>query len=314
MLIRSIGEVIKARRVELGLTQEQLCEGICERVTLSRLENGKQSPSYGRVKALLQRLDLPDDRYTALLDEDELRREELKEEVSARVALFRNASIQEAPHLREKALEAIHALEDFNQGKDPLIQQYAARFKVSLGTPDGPYSLEASLSMLLEAIRITVPGFDLEQIGRFRYSREELALIICIANTYIRAKNQKSVLRIYRQLVQYTQDHGWDQPLYAERLAVILCNYALALSAAQQYREAVTVAQQGWDVCVKYNECQCLGVLLAIQANSYFHLDELAKSRERYYQAFYILSALKDISGLAHLRNDARDTLKLEFN
>ena len=75
-----IGEVIKRRRKALGLSQLELCEGICEVTTLSRIENGRQAPSYNRVKAILHRLDLPDDRYTALLDEDELRLEDLKRE------------------------------------------------------------------------------------------------------------------------------------------------------------------------------------------------------------------------------------------
>ena len=35
-----LGEYIKQRRLDLGLTQEQLCDGICEPMTLSRLENG----------------------------------------------------------------------------------------------------------------------------------------------------------------------------------------------------------------------------------------------------------------------------------
>lgn len=39
-----IGSIIRKRRQELGLTQEQLCRGICETVTLSRIENGKQTP------------------------------------------------------------------------------------------------------------------------------------------------------------------------------------------------------------------------------------------------------------------------------
>ena len=62
-----LGEYVKQRRLDLGLTQEQLCYGICEPMTLSRLENGKQTPSRNRINALLQRLGLPDDRYFALL-------------------------------------------------------------------------------------------------------------------------------------------------------------------------------------------------------------------------------------------------------
>ena len=66
-----LGEFIKQRRLELGLTQEQLCEGICEPMTISRIENGRQTPSRNRINALLQRLGLPDDRYYALLSKNE---------------------------------------------------------------------------------------------------------------------------------------------------------------------------------------------------------------------------------------------------
>ena len=37
----SLGEYIKRERLRQGITQEQLCEGICEPITISRMENGK---------------------------------------------------------------------------------------------------------------------------------------------------------------------------------------------------------------------------------------------------------------------------------
>lgn len=67
-----LGEYIRQRRLDLGLTQEAVCDGICEPITLSRIENGKQTPSRTRINAILQRLDLTDDRYYALLSKDEL--------------------------------------------------------------------------------------------------------------------------------------------------------------------------------------------------------------------------------------------------
>lgn len=42
MNVYFLGEYIKKQREKLGLTQEQVCEGICEQVTLSRLENGSK--------------------------------------------------------------------------------------------------------------------------------------------------------------------------------------------------------------------------------------------------------------------------------
>ena len=74
----SIGEFIKHRRKELNLTQEQLCNGICDPVSLSRIENGKQTPRRTIINSLLQRLGLPDTRYYAPISENELEINELK--------------------------------------------------------------------------------------------------------------------------------------------------------------------------------------------------------------------------------------------
>ena len=76
-----LGEVIRQRRMELGLTQEQLCEGICEPMTISRFENGKQTPSRNRIIAILQRLGLPDNRFYALLSNKELELGNLEKEL-----------------------------------------------------------------------------------------------------------------------------------------------------------------------------------------------------------------------------------------
>lgn len=87
MNVYFLGEYIKKQREKLGLTQEQVCEGICEQVTLSRLENGRQTPSRTRVNALLQRLGLPEDRYYMILTKNELEIEALKKEIIACNAL-----------------------------------------------------------------------------------------------------------------------------------------------------------------------------------------------------------------------------------
>ena len=52
----SLGETIYSLRHSKGLTQEQLAEGICSPVSLSRIENGRQMPSKVILDALLSRL------------------------------------------------------------------------------------------------------------------------------------------------------------------------------------------------------------------------------------------------------------------
>ena len=38
-----LGIIIRQRRDMLGLSQQQLCQGICDRSTLSRIERGESS-------------------------------------------------------------------------------------------------------------------------------------------------------------------------------------------------------------------------------------------------------------------------------
>lgn len=192
-----LGEYIKQRRLDLGLTQEQLCDGICEPVTLSRLENGKQTPSRNRINALLQRLGLPDDRYFALLSKNELEMEALQKEIVAC-----NAT--------EKVPEGFEKLAQFEKLADPddqIAQQFALRSRVLLGRLDGRYTPLEQIDLLMQAIQLTVPRFDLESIESFLYTRDEITIINQIGLAYSDAGQNKKAAEIYYQLLKYVRKH-----------------------------------------------------------------------------------------------------------
>lgn len=52
----AIGEIIRHLRKEQNLTQEELADGICSSVTISRIESGTQMPSDRIINQLLERL------------------------------------------------------------------------------------------------------------------------------------------------------------------------------------------------------------------------------------------------------------------
>ena len=69
-----INDVIRIRRKMLGLSQQKLCEGLCDVKTLRRLEHRQTTPQRPIVTQLLMRLGLPGElRYTDVLtDKPEL--------------------------------------------------------------------------------------------------------------------------------------------------------------------------------------------------------------------------------------------------
>ena len=195
-----IGELIKKRRLELKLTQEQLGEGICEPITISRLENGRQTPSMNKLRVLLQRLDLPEDKYYALISKNEMQVSDLQAEIVSCNVLKDS----------ERGLPKTAELEKLADSDDTLIQQFILRSKVLLGKKENeqmiPYTYEEKLDMLFEAIRLTAPNFDIDAIYEGLYSIDEVKVINQIALVYSDLKQHKKAIDIYYQLLKYIKN------------------------------------------------------------------------------------------------------------
>ena len=192
-----LGEYIRQRRLDLGLTQEQVCAGICESVTLSRFENGKQTPSRNRINAILQRLGLPDDRYYALVTPEELEIEALKKEIVSCNAL----------KCVEEGFDKISRLEKIAKPDDQITQQFILRSKVLWGGLDKRYSNDERIQMLLQAIRMTIPDFQLDKIEDFLFTLDEMKLVNQIGNAYSLSGDNEKAADIFYRLLQYIRKH-----------------------------------------------------------------------------------------------------------
>ena len=309
-----LGEAIKKRRLELGLTQEQLCEGICEPITVSRLENGKQTPSRNRINALLERLDMPADRFYALLSKHELDIDALQRQITAYNVRFQKATAEEKPKIREQALKAHQELEAMIDADDNLSRQLILRSRVILGTENGAYSLEDKKRMLSEAIRLTAPYFDVDDIGRGLYTTDEIKIINQLALAYSNAGEHLDAINIFTQLYRYIQKHFQNIPLTRAHLNMVAYNYARELSTVGQFRKAIEIAEAGQKVCLDYGHYHALPGLLGIQASCYHKLEEDEKSKDFYLQAYYLMKVIGDDSNLQILQRKAKKEIDLEFD
>lgn len=308
-----LGEAIRKRRLELGLTQEQLCEGICEPITISRLENGKQTPSRNRINALLERLDMPADRYFALLSKNELDVEALQKEIISYNIRFRKASLDEKPKIRELALKKHNELKAIIDNDDTLSQQLIMRSRVIIGKEDGPYSFNEKIAMLTEAIRITSPRFDLDDIDRGLYTTDEIKIINQIATAYSKVGKSMDAIGVYRQLYKYIRKHFNNIPLTRARLSTVEYNYAKELEVIGQFQNAIEIAAESQRTCIDYGFYHPLPGLLAIQAGCYHSLGDDVKSKDFYCQAYYLMKVVGDNSNLQILVRNAQKDIGLTF-
>lgn len=313
MDIQFLGDAIMERRLDLGLTQEELCEGICEPVTLSRLETGKHIPSHNRVKAILQRLNMPDDRYYALLNLREVELANARKELLSRSNRFAQAGADQKRRAWELAMEQLYSLEELTEENDTITRQFILRHKTTLGTADGPYTSEERLDLLLEALRLTVPRFDPEKIGGRRYSVDETRLINQIANTYSDAGNHPKALGIYQQLYDYVCKYSDRLSNFPAHFTLIAYNYAQELGLCKYYHEALKIAEEGRQASINYGYYRFFPGFLAILAETYYQLGEEEKSKKLWVQAHYLYEALGDERSLNIVDPDIKARFHLEF-
>ncbi len=309
-----LGEVIRQRRLELNLTQEELCEGICEPVTISRMENGRQTPSRNRIKALLQRLGLPDDRFYGLLSAKELEFAAIEKEITnCHVRFERAAPGEDRDRIRQEAYALHRKLETIMEPDDILSKQLIIRSRYLLGTESGPYDLEDGLPMLLEAIRLTSSKFDLQRIEAGLYTENEIKLINNIATCYLRAERHYEAIDVLKQLLHYIQTHLDKIPPNRTHIPLVTFNYARELEIVGRFDEAIEIAQYGRRICVDYGHYQLLPDLLAILAECHYHQGNREESAELYRQSFYLYKVLDDENNRAIIQAEAKTFLDLDL-
>lgn len=299
-----LGDYIKQKRLDLGLTQEQLCDGICEPMTLSRLENGKQTPSRNRINALLQRMGLPDDRYFALLSKNELEMEALQKEIVA-------------CNVTERVAEGFEKLAQFEAlaaPDDQIAQQFILSSKVLLGRLDGRYMPREQIGMLMQAIRLTVPRFDLENIESFLYTKDEITIINQIGLAYSDDGQNKKAAEIYYQLLRYVRKHFKETITLIGALPLVLYNYARVLDLCGRYEEGAELAQECRKACIQYGHYQELPRCLEIEAECRHFMGDEETSKELYYQSYYLCKVVEYQVGLEIVKKEAKEYLNLTLS
>lgn len=308
-----IGEAIKRRRMELGLTQKQLCAGICEPITISRLENGKQMPTRSRLRAILERLDMPTDRYPALLSQNEVDIDSLQREIAAYNVRFSQSCGAEKEEVRRKALAAHQQLLSITDGDDRIARQMILRSQVILGKEDGPYTTDEQKELLTQAICLTCPSFDLNAIQRGLYTTDEIKVINQLALVHVYAGELDSAVSIYAQLYPYIKQHFQNIPSTKAHMTMVAFNYASCLDGLGLYCKAIEIAQEGRRACLDHGHYLSLPGLLEVMAECYYHLGEKEQSRDLYYQAYYLCKAIDDRRNLAVIREEAHSYLGIVF-
>lgn len=308
-----IGDIIRRKREELGLTQADLADGICSVVTISRIESGKTTPKRPLLCAILGRLDLPEDRYPVWVFKEEQKFETLQRKLMVLDAKFDLASLEEKDSLRKEAENLYQELENNAEDAEPFVCQQIARSKLIIGDTDGAYTPKEERQKLLEIIRMTCPKFDPEDIGAGRYSTDELKMLNHYGITYSMEKNHLEAIMIYRQIYAYIKKNIREIPVKKNQLCSVILNYAKELNAIGSYQKANNLAEEGRRLCLDNAYYYPLAGLLDTLAESFHFLGNQEESVRFYKQAFHLTQIMEDEGGQSAVRFDAKKFVGVEL-
>ena len=166
---------------------------------------------------------------------------------------------------------------------------------------------------LLQAIRMTIPDFQLDKIEDFLFTLDEMKLVNQIGNAYSLSGDNEKAADIFYRLLQYIRKHLPETVTSNRMLPLVLYNFARSLDLSQKYEEGAKVARYGKEACIKYGHYQVLHSCLEIEAECDFFLGKKEESVERYREAFYICKVMGYEDDLQIIRTEAEKYLNILF-
>ena len=201
--IFSMKDVLRTRREMFGLTQEQLCEGICSVKSLRRAEKGQTDMQRETLKKLLNRLGLSGQMQWSRLitsDREVIRMaEELADYINDRK--FSVAS---------KQLESMKSRIDLDI---PQNKQYFLEKQALLEFEQGKVTREEFVKMEKEALECTLRAENLYRKENVYLTERE---IICISNSWKgmeEKEKRESINLILRLYDNYALNNGLSQAI-----------------------------------------------------------------------------------------------------
>lgn len=249
MAVFQLGPILRARREELGLSQEDLADGICAVPTLSRIENGERMPTKNHFEMLMQRLgysemslDYFSDKQTFLLYETKIK--------------TRYAYILEDFSLARKRLIEFEGL---LHNPTNIDKQFLALYKTLLNKEQ--YDHQSRLTQFEDALKLTCPKYDTGYIPHV-LSYEEIILLNNIAICNDTADNRERAIFILYTLKEYYEHRmiSTDEALRTQPL--ILYNLSKFLGLSGRYDECIEICDLGIRIARATGRCPYLAKTL----------------------------------------------------
>nr|WP_300679905.1 hypothetical protein [uncultured Acetatifactor sp.] len=189
-----MNKVVKLTRLALGMTQEELCEGICDVKVLSRSENGRQELKKANFRKLMARMGRTTEPIYAVCVDRDGRLLEDRENMERAFKRYDYAAAEQYLRRMQK-----------NADDNLLTRQYLARAEAVAEYRQKRIGAEEFAKRVDQALRMTVPEYEKYVYGTdkvFPFVREELLGLLSLGNAYTHSGQYEMAKQAYNAILR----------------------------------------------------------------------------------------------------------------
>ncbi|MDE5590945.1 MAG: helix-turn-helix domain-containing protein [Acetatifactor sp.] len=255
----SLGDVIRSLRKKAGLSQEELADGICSPVSVSRIENGAQMPSGMVLEALLARLGTSTYQICDIYYKSE-KQQEFEQEAEEVSRLLSEGKLEDAK-------DCLARLESGARADSLNLQCYLLLY-ASIKIYEGENSEEV-LSILYDALAQTKASFDFEDFRNVLLSVSEANILNVIAAVLFRLEDVTGAIRLGEELMSSLKRHKSGLKEYTIVQINLAINLAQFLEKEHRYKEALVYIETAEELSFSSFEQALLPEIEFIKAKMY---------------------------------------------
>lgn len=303
MAVYVVGDFLRETRLRKGYTQEEVSYGICTPASLSRIENGMQKPGRLILEKLFERLGTENNLFNSFVSKEEM---ELYLEIQT---LIRNVTDGDLHRIEEQ----IDIVEKLTQNASELERQSLFWAKGELATQKYGNNGEA-MEYLMKAIQITLPDFDGKSpLRNHLLTFDEIIIINSIAVRHGDNGDLLTAIQLDMWLKEYMENKIIDGRMKTAKYPMILYNLSYWLGEENCHNEALKMAEQGVDFCVKYGNLPAFPILIFNQGAALAELERYDEAKKCFLQSITIFEAMKKPSQVQTAIDWCREHYKIEF-
>lgn len=241
MAVYSTGIILKQCRKAKGITQEELCSGICTAGALSQMENGKMEPSYVKFASMMERMGEWPEAYDVFIGDKVYRIHELEREIQK--CAYHHEYEKMVPYLEDYKKE----IELFPN--ETIYMQFYKLMKIICETKS--YIRADQVDELEKILRMTVKSYGKTDLQNLFLSQQELQILNCIAVGYGENNEMGKAIHLLSEIKAYMGEKFIG---CREKLALyspVLLNHVRYLGLNGMYREALQCAKQSIDMLIE---------------------------------------------------------------